>query len=204
MQFIKRTVETEFFIGPVLDADGLPVTTATSADFRYVLNGSASAIPSGISITHSINGHYVADFASPIIDSTKMFSIIVGNASLAMPPADFTVLTEAAWDAWFSATAGLNVNVISWAGQPAQLDNSNRPAVSVLNYYNSLLDTWIPIDGPFAQVKSISDVVNVKIDTMLILDGAVWQFTVNALELGPEGGGGAANISVEDRSITVG
>jgi hypothetical protein len=112
MQFIRANTETDFFIGPVLDADGLPVTSATSADFRYVLNGSASAIPSGITITHAINGHYAAEFAAPIIDAPKMFALIVGNASLAMPPAEFTVMTESAWDSLFSATAGDSIDFI--------------------------------------------------------------------------------------------
>ena len=112
MQFLRQNTETDFFIGPVLDADGLPVTSATSADFRYVLNGSASAIPSGITITHSINGHYAAEFAAPIIDAPKMFTLIVGNTALAMPPAEFTVMTESAWDSLFGATAGDSIDFI--------------------------------------------------------------------------------------------
>ncbi len=30
----------------------------------------------------------------------------------------------------------------------------------------------------------------------MVLDGAVWQFTVNALELGPSGGGGGSSQAV--------
>jgi len=105
MLFVRQNTESQFFIGPVLDADGLPVTTATNSDFRYVLSGAAGAIPAGITITHQINGHYLVAIVSPIIDAPKSFAIIAGNASLAMPPSDFAVITAAAWDSLFSATA---------------------------------------------------------------------------------------------------
>jgi hypothetical protein len=42
------------------------------------------------------------------------------------------------------------------------------------------------LDTEIASIKGVTD----KLDTALVLDGAVWQFTVNALENSPAGGSG--------------
>lgn len=45
------------------------------------------------------------------------------------------------------------------------------------------------LDTEVAAIKSVTD----KLDTTMVLDGAVYQFTANALELGPAGGGGGSS-----------
>lgn len=47
------------------------------------------------------------------------------------------------------------------------------------------------IDTEVAAIKAVTD----KLNTALVLDGAVYQFTTNALELGPAGGGGGGGGS---------
>lgn len=54
------------------------------------------------------------------------------------------------------------------------------------------------VDTEIGAIKSVTD----KMDTALVLDGAVYQFTTNALELGPGGGGGTTYIYGEQGSIT--
>lgn len=44
------------------------------------------------------------------------------------------------------------------------------------------------IDTEVAAIKAVTD----KVDGMLVVDGAVYQYTANALELGPSGGGGGS------------
>jgi hypothetical protein len=52
--------------------------------------------------------------------------------------------------------------------------------IAALGVIDDFLDTEV------SAIKAVTD----KLDTGLVLDGAVWQWTVNALELGPAGGGG--------------
>jgi hypothetical protein len=85
--------------------------------------------------------------------------------------------------------SGVDVNVATWAGQFVELDAANTPVTSIKNYYDTLLDDWVPVAGPFANVKDIRD-VTVKMDTMLVLNGAVYRYTAPALALAPTGGGG--------------
>ena len=60
-----------------------------------------------------------------------------------------------------------------------------------VNTIDARLDTEIPailaaVDTEVAAIKAVTD----KLDTALVLDGVVYQYTANALELGPVGGGG--------------
>ena len=50
------------------------------------------------------------------------------------------------------------------------------------------------IDTEVAAIKAVTD----KLDTTLVLDGSVYQFTANALELAPSGGGGGSAPTVEE------
>lgn len=43
-------------------------------------------------------------------------------------------------------------------------------------------------------------VIAQKLDTAMVLDGAVYQFTANALELGPSGGGGTSDWTADERT----
>jgi len=47
------------------------------------------------------------------------------------------------------------------------------------------------LDTEVAAIKSVTD----KLNTGLVADGAVWQYTANMLELAPAGGGGAGDAS---------
>jgi len=47
------------------------------------------------------------------------------------------------------------------------------------------------IDTEITSIKSVTD----KLNTGLVADGAVWQYTANMLELAPAGGGGAGDAS---------
>lgn len=47
---------------------------------------------------------------------------------------------------------------------------------------------------------SVVSAVTAKLDTALVLDGAVWQYTVNALENAPAGGGGGGGLTPEQQA----
>jgi hypothetical protein len=52
------------------------------------------------------------------------------------------------------------------------------------------------LDTEIAAIKGVTD----KVDTSLVLDGAVYQFTANALELAPTGGGGGGLTQADVRT----
>ena len=64
--------------------------------------------------------------------------------------------------------------------------------------------------GSFGEVSAASAVRTnlstelatiVKLDTALVLDGSVYQFTANALELGPSGGGGGGDATAANQAL---
>ena len=61
---------------------------------------------------------------------------------------------------------------------------STRASQTSLDTLDDFVDTEV------AAIKAVTD----KVDTMVVLDGAVYQYTVNAVELAP--GGGTTNVSV--------
>lgn len=55
----------------------------------------------------------------------------------------------------------------------------------------------------FTAIDNVVDAIRVvtdRVDTALVMDGAVYQFTANALELGPSGGGGVADWTADERT----
>jgi hypothetical protein len=83
---------------------------------------------------------------------------------------------------------------------------ANYATSSALSTVEGKIDTIDNfIDTEVLAIKAVTD----KIDTGLVLDGAVYQFTANMLELGPSGGGGSsvnvlpATGIVADRSAGV-
>jgi hypothetical protein len=56
----------------------------------------------------------------------------------------------------------------------------------------SQIQSGLATSAALAAVKTILD----KVDTGLVVDGAVWQFTANMLELGPSGGGGSGDATL--------
>lgn len=84
----------------------------------------------------------------------------------------------------FGETNQLNVNVISVNGTGQTNGDINQK----LDTIDNLLDTEV------AAIKDVTD----KLNTAMVLDGAVYQFTANALELAPSAGGGSATIENQE------
>lgn len=59
--------------------------------------------------------------------------------------------------------------------------------------------TLLSVDTKATSIKSVTD----KLNTGLIQDGSVWQWTINALELAPSGGGGGGQAGPGSDQVTV-
>jgi hypothetical protein len=72
----------------------------------------------------------------------------------------------------------------------------------ILNVRNPLVGlASLALAGSTAAVVNDINTVTDKIDTGLVLDGVVYQFTANMLELGPSGGGGDATLAKQEEIL---
>jgi hypothetical protein len=88
---LKLSTATTVTIGPVLDADGVAVTTAVLADFSIAKNGSVATL-TGATVTHSTNGYYLIALTVSNTNSLGRLDIIVNNSAMSMSNHRYDVL----------------------------------------------------------------------------------------------------------------
>ena len=98
MQFLKQSTTATVTVGPVLDADGVAVTTAVLADFSIAKNGSVATL-TGATVTHSTNGYYTIALTTGNVDTLGRLDIIVNNSAMSMTNHRYDVLVAATYDA---------------------------------------------------------------------------------------------------------
>lgn len=95
--WLKQSTSTSFLVGPVLDASGLPVTTAGTSDFRISKAGT-TAIFSGGTATHDTNGNYKITLTTGNTDTIGSLEIGMHNTSYAMSVHRFMVIEPTIFD----------------------------------------------------------------------------------------------------------
>jgi hypothetical protein len=87
---------------------------------------------------------------------------------------------------------------------------ANGTAITALNDFNPATDTVATVGSVTNAVTTAnaSDVTAIKgvtdkLDTALVLDGAVYQYTVNALENAPSGGGGGGDATLAKQNTII-
>jgi len=105
-----------------------------------------------------------------LVDTTTTNSDMRGtdNAALAA-----TALSTATWTGTLATNLGTTNTTVA-----TNLDTTVGSRLATASY-------TAPANNDIAAIKAITD----KIDTGLVVDGGVWQFTANMLELGPSGSG---------------
>ena len=149
--------------------------------------GSVNSVTTGVSLASgaitssaiATGAITAAKFGAGAITSTVVDS--TANAAIA----------DAVWDEPFaghtgSTTYGGRVVRAANSNVEVQITGSNHVAADIHELQPGVID-----DGDFA-VGSVID----RLDTMLVADGAVYQYTANALELAPSGGGGGGSTTV--------
>jgi hypothetical protein len=165
------------------------------------------------------NGITAASIASDAITAAKIAADAIGASELATDA--ITEIVNAVWSAATRVlTAGTNIVLAKGTGitgfndpttaaiadavwdEPLAghttsstygliLADGAADALEALGLTQVLHDDWVNggrLDLLLDAVKLNTD----KLGTAMVLDGAVWQFTVNALELAPSGGGGGS------------
>jgi hypothetical protein len=119
-------------------------------------------------------------------DIASAFSVVNGTLATLATAANLAIVagyldTEIA--ALTNAVADLPTN--------SELATALAPLSSALTTIDDLLDTEI------AAIKTVTD----KLNTTMVLDGGVYQFTVNALENGPSGAGGGGSATLANQQL---
>jgi hypothetical protein len=110
MQLLKLSTAATVVVGPVLDADGAAVTTATVTDFSIAKNGTVAALTTE-TVTHSVNGYYTIALTTTNTNTLGRLDIITNDSAMSMAnhrynvlPADTyeelltTGIADAVWD----------------------------------------------------------------------------------------------------------
>jgi hypothetical protein len=125
-----------------------------------------------------------AKIADGAITSTKF-----GAGAITSTVVDSTVnaaISDAVWD---EAVAG-HVTADTFGERVLLSDGNNGNTVKVTPPGHIAADVHEFQAGVIEDADFAAGSVNDRLDTMLVADGAVYQYTANALELAPSGGGG--------------
>jgi hypothetical protein len=171
----------------VIEGTILATPTPTTTVFRI----SGANYPTG-ALEHSVlwmNSGASQEQNSPILTTTNngdgTVTVTLEEALVTAPSAGDTVLID--------PTSHVHAITDIQAGL-ATLDNQTTINNNVLSRLASSAYT-APDNSGIAAIKVVTDRVN----TGLVQDGAVWQFTVNMLENGPAGaGGGSATLQNQE------
>jgi hypothetical protein len=97
MQLLKQSTTATVTVGPVLDADGVAVTTAVLADFSIAKNGSVATL-TGATVTHSTNGYYTVALTTGNVNTLGRLDIIVNNSAMSMSNHRYDVLPSGTYE----------------------------------------------------------------------------------------------------------
>ena len=149
--------------------------------------GSVNSVTTGVSLASGA-------ITSSAIATGAITAAKFGASAITSTVVDATAnaaIADAVWDEPFaghtgSTTYGGRVVRAANSNVEVQITGSNHVAADIHELQPGVID-----DGDFA-AGSVID----RLDTMLVADGAVYQYTANALELAPSGGGGGGSTTV--------
>jgi hypothetical protein len=98
MQLLKQSVSSVVTIGPVLDSDGLFVSTMVIGDVSISKNGTTSTL-STETLTHIANGMYSLTLSATNTNTLGRLDVFVNNTAMAMTNHRYDVLVAATYDA---------------------------------------------------------------------------------------------------------
>lgn len=215
---LKNTSGQHLSFIAIATADGSPVTTGTPT--VYLSKDGAAQATSTNTATHLGNGVWVLDLTQTETDADNLSAVMVltnaiNSFAQAFPYvlADFKANVSGL--STFDPATDTVVNVTNVAVCASNSDmrgtdsantvapdnagiSANGVAIAALNDFNPATDIVNTVSSVTNAVTTAnaSDVTSIKtvtdkLDTALVLDGSVYQYTTNALENAPSGGGSA-------------
>lgn len=239
---LKQSTAQTVVIGPILDADGVAVTTAVVTNISIAKNGSAAALTTE-TLTHLANGYYTLALTSGNTNTLGNLEVFVNNTAMSMTVFRWNVIAAQVYDSIVSGSDLLQIDIQQLVGSAQDasriligataqhevaVTGSNHVAADVHEFQpgvitsgdfaaGAITSTVLATDSITSSQIAASAVTEIqaglatssqavaikavtdKLDTAMVLDGAVYQFTANALELGPSG---STSVTVYPLSAT--
>ena len=157
--------------------------------------GSVNSVTGAVgSVTGNVGGNVVGNVNGNVVGSVNSVTTGVTVAtnndktgySLATAPPTAAAIADAVWD---EAVSG-HVTADTFGERVLLSDGNNGNTVKVTPPGHIAADVHEFQAGVIEDADFAAGSVNDRLDTMLVADGAVYQYTANALELAPSGGGG--------------
>jgi hypothetical protein len=96
--FLRQSTSQVVVIGPVLDADGIFVSTMVVTDLSIAKNGSSAALTTE-TLSHIANGMYSLTLSAANTNTLGRLDVFVNNTAMAMTNHRYDVLVAATYDA---------------------------------------------------------------------------------------------------------
>lgn len=108
MILAKQSTAKTFLVGPILDADGVAITSALTATdvIKVTKNGTVGAADAQDTLTHDHTGHYKLATDGGDFDTLGEVEFSLNSGTSAMQPVKFLVVTAATYDALVTNAAG--------------------------------------------------------------------------------------------------
>ena len=180
---LKQSTAVSLKLGPFVDTAGAATTglTISQADVRVAKNDGAWAQKNeSTSCTHEENGMYECPFDTTDTNTVGIINIVVAEAGALIERRTCMVLAAASYDAHVPSTGlGMPADVKAWLGTAAATPTTaGVPEVDV---------TFLA--GTSQTAGGDAGLAAARFLGMIELDGAVYRYTANAIELAPASGG---------------
>jgi hypothetical protein len=118
----RQSTARTYTLGPILDANGVAVTTESVGNLRVSKNGGTPVtLNGGATLTHQYTGHYLLALTASDHDTAGIVEISLDSGANACPVLRIVVVSQTVYDALYAsgATGLLPANVVQVAGQTA-------------------------------------------------------------------------------------
>ena len=174
----KQSTAATLIVGPILDSTGAEYTSAVIGDLSISKNGGTlTALAAAATLTHIANGQYTLVMTTGNLDTLGRAQITCNKSTYQMPTVGLLVVPAMVFDSLVLGTDVLQSDVTQFGGTAGTFASGIPTAA---------------LDSATAAKITAIDTFATRMTTGLVVDGAVYQFTANMLELAPAGGGGGA------------
>jgi hypothetical protein len=202
MQLLKQSTAATVVVGPVLDADGAAVTTATVTNFSIAKNGTVAALTTE-TVTHSANGYYTIALTTTNTNTVGRLDVIVNASTMSMSNHRYDILVAATYDAIVTngiatsaqATA-IEANTLDIQSRlPATLDSGNMRSSVQSMAADTLTASALAADAVTEIQSGLATSTGVTA-AFTEIKGAGWSSATDTLEEIADASGGGGTVTI--------
>lgn len=112
---LKQSTAQTVVIGPILDADGVAVTTAVVTNISIAKNGSAAALTTE-TLTHLANGYYTLALTTSNTNTLGILAAYVNNTAMSMTVFRWNVIAAQVYDSLVNGSDLLQIDIQQLVG----------------------------------------------------------------------------------------